>query len=488
LEYVVISIFLGALFLIINEIRKKEFVVHEHILLALLIAIPGELCFTLYKDMNSFYYIAGHILRFVSYYYLFKGTFISAVTYPYWKMERAFNQSEKKFEYAFEYMSIGMAIVDVEGRWQRVNPSLCSMIGYSEDELMKIPYQKIICQYDLSTPNEGGQQLKEGKIKCFELQKKVYHKLGYLIWVNINCAAIRDNNGNPLYFIAHIQDITDVKRANESLEHDKLKTEFFANISHEFRTPINIIFCSLQLMEFYIKSGLDKVKVNKQVSVMRQNCYRLIRLVDNLIDATKIDTGFCNLNMQNCDIVNIIENIVLSTSEYVKCKGKELQFDTDIEEKIIACDTDRIERIMLNLLSNAVKFTPQNGQIIVNLHDEGEFINIAVKDNGIGIEKNQIPVIFDRLRQVDKSLRRECEGSGIGLSIVKSIVEMHGGTVTVNSVYGSGSEFVVRLPAKTADDGYETNDMMKKDIKCDIQSNRVEKIHIEFSDVYFLDK
>lgn len=241
---------------------------------------------------------------------------------------------------------------------------------------------------------------------------------------------------------------------NEAIELDKLKTDFFANISHELRTPLNLILSSIQVSDLYIKEYLQEdndKKMKKYLSIIKQNCFRLLRLINNLIDITKIDSGFLEVQLYNCNIVSIVEETALSVSDYIRSKGISIQFDTEVEEKYMACDPEKIERIMLNLLSNAVKFTKPGGNISVNISDRQDCILISVKDTGIGISNEKINLIFDRFRQVDRSLSRSHEGSGIGLSIVKSLVEIHGGSITVLSNYGKGSEFIVELPVRQMD-------------------------------------
>ena len=274
------------------------------------------------------------------------------------------------------------------------------------------------------------------------------------------------------------------KLLDETIMSDTLKTEFFSNLSHELRTPLNVILSTLQLLDVYIRNGdVDdkKSKLEKYTNIMKQNCYRQLRLVNNMIDITKLDAGYFELELQNCNIVNVIESTALSVSEYIRHKSIDLTFDTDIEECIIACDPDKIERVILNLLSNSIKFTKQGGSMTVNIYDKGVNIIISIKDTGIGIPKDKIGIIFDRFRQVDKSLTRKQEGSGIGLSIVKSLVELHGGIVSVLSEYGKGTEFIIELPVKLLP---EENDKWRA---LDDESNdRIERIHIEFSDIYSL--
>jgi len=232
-------------------------------------------------------------------------------------------------------------------------------------------------------------------------------------------------------------DITEeIKAKNKMEETLKIQDEIFANVSHELKTPLNVIFSTNQLMEFYSKDDsleANKEKISKNINIIKQNCYRFIKLINNIVDISKIESGFLKLNLSNENIVNIIEDIVQSVSDYIKVKGLNIIFDTNTEEKIIACDPDKIERIILNLISNAVKFTNASGSIFVNLLDNGDTVEISVKDTGIGMDKKYLDNIFKRFHQVDKSLSRNAEGSGIGLSLVKSIVELHGGKTSAES-------------------------------------------------------
>ncbi|HEY8803883.1 MAG TPA: ATP-binding protein, partial [Clostridium sp.] len=272
------------------------------------------------------------------------------------------------------------------------------------------------------------------------------------------------------------------KLLDEAREYDKLKNEFFCNLSHELRTPINVMLSALQLLNLNEKNKSNienEVKVKKYYNIMKQNSYRLLRLVNNLIDITKIDAGYFSLRLKNENIVAIMEDITMSVTDYAKDKELELIFDTDIEEKTIVCDADKIERIILNLLSNAIKFTPPGGNIFVNITDKDSGILVSVKDTGVGIPADMKLSIFERFVQVDKSLSRNREGSGVGLSLVKSLVEMQGGTIRVESQYGSGSEFIIELP----ETGLPESETIIFDANIARGSN-IERIKIEFSDIY----
>lgn len=270
---------------------------------------------------------------------------------------------------------------------------------------------------------------------------------------------------------------------NKMLELDKIKTEFFSNMSHEFKTPLNIIFGTVQVLNNYRsddKINITIEKYDKYTGLIKQNCYRLLRLINNLIDISKIDSGYLEMNYKNYNIISVIENITLSVVEFAENKGLSIIFDTEVEEKYMCCDTDKIERIMLNLLSNAIKNTMPGGTINVNIYDNEDSVTISVKDTGIGIPEDKLKIIFDRFMQVDPSLQRKNGGSGIGLALVKSLVESHNGQAWVTSKQGEGTEFFVKLPVKILPNEIEEK---PDDNSCD---NLVEKINIEFSDIYSL--
>ena len=268
----------------------------------------------------------------------------------------------------------------------------------------------------------------------------------------------------------------------KDIQQNKNKTEFFSDISHELRTPINILMSSVQLMDIYTKDlKTDKAKsIKKYLGVMKQNGYRLLRLVNNFLDITKIEAGYYGTDMNKHNIVEIIEDITQSVVEYMKYKYVEIIFDTDEEEIYVCCDEDKIERIMLNILANAVKYTPSGGKIEVNIYSREDSVDITIKDNGQGIPREKIGMVFDRFSQVNKSLTKKQEGTGIGLAIVKNFVEMQGGKIFVESTLGEGTEFKITLPI--VDIGIE--DESRSRINSNRKSGLIEKMNVEFSDIY----
>jgi|GEM_PF-1568883 len=269
------------------------------------------------------------------------------------------------------------------------------------------------------------------------------------------------------------------EQKNELEKALKSQEAFLTNISHELKTPLNVIYSTIQLFNVYCTSGsLDQNKdsIFKYINSMMQNCYRLSKLINNIIDLSKIEAGFFELTLVNCNIVEIVEEIANSVSAYTDVKGLSIIFDTDIEEKIIGCDPEKIERIVLNLISNAIKFSDAGNEILVNIKDKNETVEISIKDNGIGIEHNQLNKIFNRFKQVDKSLSRNAEGTGIGLSLVKGLVEMHKGVIYVESEIGKGSKFTILLPASKA---VQEDILISRTIR-----SKIEDLQVELSDVF----
>jgi two-component system CheB/CheR fusion protein len=365
----------------------------------------------------------------------------------------------------------------------------------SAEELIGLQINEYLGVNELQLINKRNEYAQAGKNTVLPIEDRIVRKDGSAVYVEVTSMPFSIEGHDSQLII--LRDITFIKQENEmrcesdnrkrlldeAMVLDSLKNNFFSNLSHELRTPLNVIMSTLQLLIIHKENIDTKVLPEKQeryFNIMKQNCYRQLRLVNNMIDITKIDSGYFEINQQNHNIVSVIENITLSVSEYIKSKGLELVFDTDVEERIIACDLDSFERIMLNLLSNAVKFTKKGGSINVTINNKQESIMISVKDTGIGICKDKQDIIFDRFRQIDQSLTKNYEGSGIGLSLVKALVEMNGGNISVHSEYGKGTEFVIELPIRTIpDDNIVVNEK-------DIQQCSVEKIHIEFADIYNL--
>lgn len=404
---------------------------------------------------------------------------INDITEEY-RMEKNLKLDEQRLRGVTENIKDLIFTIDVEGKISYVNKAVIDVLGYSEEELLgKIYYDKLLVESNLKMIDS--KYFNEDKVLTID---KVRSKRGLVELESIS-SRIKDSKSNTLGWVRVARNIEDVKeieilknKFEEIKQYDKVRSEFFANLSHELRTPINIIYSCIQLLNNSKKfeSGFASL-YDKYEKTLKQNCFRMLRLVNNLIDITKIDSGFIKMDFINYDIIKLTEDITMSVIPYVESKNIDIIFDTDCEELEIKCDPDKIERIILNLLSNAIKFTEPGGRIEVSIFTDETWVDIRVKDTGIGIPSHMKEFIFERFIQNDKSLNRNKEGSGIGLSLVKSLVELHEGKVFLSESNESGSEFSILLPNVKLENDIEEDGSL--DYKTE-----VEKISIEFADIY----
>lgn len=276
-----------------------------------------------------------------------------------------------------------------------------------------------------------------------------------------------------------------LKAMKEVEEANNLKTNFITNISHELKTPINVILCAIQLLEI---KGCNNYKNRNTMGIIKDNCYRLTRLINNMIDIEKAELNNLKLSLEEVNIVSLAEELVMSVVPYAEKKNLTLIFDTNEEDVMMSVDISKIERVILNLISNAIKFSRENGEIYVTVTSQDECLEISVEDNGIGIADKHKRDIFKKFVQVDNSLNRKNEGSGVGLSIAQSLVELHNGKITVESEINKGTRFTVILPKEIFKYEDSNND---KDLKDSNDMRVIEynestkfKTRTELSDIY----
>ncbi|HEY9847979.1 MAG TPA: response regulator [Leptolyngbyaceae cyanobacterium] len=235
-----------------------------------------------------------------------------------------------------------------------------------------------------------------------------------------------------------------LQQAERLQELDRQKTEFFQNISHEFRTPLTLMMGPLESVV-----GQSQDLPYDQAAIALRNCRRLLRLVNQLLDLQRLDAGRMQASFRPCDLVNMVSQIVESFRPYCEKKGLRLVTELNTCPKLYL-DPEKFDKVLYNLLSNAMKFTEAGGSIAVKVEPAGDHIRIQVKDTGIGIRTEQIPHLFERFRQAEGSVNRSYEGSGLGLALVKELVELHGGQISVESIYQAGTTFTVWMPTGTA--------------------------------------
>jgi signal transduction histidine kinase/DNA-binding response OmpR family regulator len=241
------------------------------------------------------------------------------------------------------------------------------------------------------------------------------------------------------------------EQARRLTELDEAKNRFFANISHEFRTPLTLVLGPLQdaIEGAY---GAVSPHLNRQHRLMRRNARRLLRLVNQLLDLSKLESGKMDLHPRPGELIGFLQELVRVFTPLAERRRVTLEFSSDVNTVLTNFDADAIEKVFANLISNALKFTPEGGRVVVeaSLVDEGDSrqVRVEVRDNGTGIPEEHLERIFERFQQADTSIRRSHEGTGIGLTLAKELAELHGGTLTAESVIGEGSAFTVILPVE----------------------------------------
>ncbi|SHJ85643.1 hypothetical protein SAMN02745163_02722 [Clostridium cavendishii DSM 21758] len=382
--------------------------------------------------------------------------------------------TEKIFNILKDGITDIICILDIEGRIKYVSKSYLDTFGGTMEFYKYVPITHNVDEKDFKRVLEDIDIVVKQKVK--RVSGCNVYKKNKKIRFNYTMNPVK-NNGEVQYVVLLARECN---AEEDRLIDEKLRNEMFVNVSHELKTPVNVIFSGIQAMDLYMKTDINNRDghYKKYTYIIKQNCYRLLRLINNLIDITKIDSGYLTMNMGAYDIVKIVEDITMSVVTYAQTKGIEIIFDTTEEEIFINCDPDKMERIILNLLSNAIKFTETGGNILVRIFIENNKVVISIKDNGIGISSDKLNLIFDRFRQAGENVIKENEGSGIGLALVKSLVELQDGDIRVESFKNKGTEFFVSIPIP--EKLLPINEIYLENR----QEANIQRINIEFSDIY----
>lgn len=353
---------------------------------------------------------------------------------------------------------------------QYSNKKILKSLRIVEDEIIRIDLRMFLKKYfdiTLQDIKQSSNYISYAKMKKTDLEVEIF-------LTNI------DEN-NKILYVHDISEINVNKKMREVLEEyledDEIKKEFFANISHELKTPINLIFSALQVNQIYLKEN-NIYGFNKNRKIIKQNCLRLIRTINNFIDANKISEGYIVPEFEIHNIVELVESISIASNKYIQLIENKLTFDADEEEIYVSCDKEMVIRIILNILSNSVKYGKKGGNINVSIGIyKNDYVRIKIKNDGIKINKETIPYIFDKFTKLNKAFNRLKEGSGLGLFLTKALTELQGGNIKLVSD-DSGNEYIITMPKVTQPfnselvyEGCETNQLE-------------EKIDVEFSDIY----
>lgn len=353
------------------------------------------------------------------------------------RAQLALLQSEELFRNAFAFAVNGLALVGLDHRFLRVNPALCRLLGYAEPELLELTLDKITDATEREEQFNGLNQLVLGEVQSIQAERRYFHRFGYPLWAIDSTSLVRDFQGNPLYFVNQIQDMTERRIA------EQVKSEFIAVVSHELRTPLASIRGSLGLLA---AGTLDSdLELSKQMlSVAAIESERLVRLVNDILSLDRLEAHKLPLEKQQCNAADLMQQATQSIQSLAEERHIAIiLFPNAIE---VWADPDRMIQVLVNLLSNAIKFSPPQSAVTVTAQNQGEQVLVQVQDRGRGIPANKKETIFGRFQQIDSSDARQIGGTGLGLAICRTIVQQHGGKIWVESIEGEGSTFYFTLP------------------------------------------
>jgi PAS domain S-box-containing protein len=345
----------------------------------------------------------------------------------------------------FVQAAVGMALTTPEGRLLEVNRRTCEILGYPEAELKKMTAFDFAHPEDVGNTHSDVARLLAGEISEYARERRYLRKDGREIWCHTSVSLLRDPDGRPYRFVSVLEDITARKEAEQALRRSmELKDEFLATLSHELRTPLSAILGWTQVLRRRPMAGEE---LQKGLETIERNARMQTQLIEDLLDMSRITSGKMRLDVQPVDPASFIDAAIGTVLPGAEAKGLRLERLLDPAAGPIWGDPGRLQQVVWNLLSNAIKFTPRGGRVQVVLRRVDSHIEIAVTDSGIGIPPAFLGHVFERFRQADASTTRQHGGLGLGLSIVKHLVELHGGSVRAHSEGEErGTSFVVSLP------------------------------------------
>lgn len=371
-------------------------------------------------------------------------------------------ESESQFREAFENSRIGNAIVGLDGNFLKVNDALCQMLGYTEIELKTMSVLEVTHPEDVEAEVQFQNDSLAGGRTFFRMQKRYLTRDGVVIWANLNVVIARWADGTPRHFVGQVEDITEAIRQREELsrlarqaeEANRAKSDFLANMSHEIRTPMNGV---LGMTSLLLDSEGLTAEQRRQAEIIRTSSQSLLGVLNDILDFSKVEAGKLELEVVDFDLRALLDDLGFLVEEQIKLK--QLKFYCSVSSDtptFLKGDSNRLRQVILNLVSNAVKFTKQ-GSVnlkvqLERLENETAKLRISVKDTGIGIRKEAKKHLFKKFMQADSSTTRVYGGTGLGLAICKSLVEMMGGQMGVESTFGEGSEFWFTVDLQLASD------------------------------------
>jgi PAS domain S-box-containing protein len=356
------------------------------------------------------------------------------------------------FRLGFENANIGMCLVDLKGNLFKVNSQMASIFGYSTDELEQMNVNEIAHSDSKVVSPEFIKNSTTGTISQTEFEKSYFHKNGSIICCLVRSSLIKDENNNPLFFISHIQDITDKKIAENVLfeqkeELQKLNSEkdkFFSIIAHDLINPFNSIINFSNLLEGHVKNK-ENEEIEEISKIIHRSSNRMMNLLVNLMEWSQSKTGRMEFVPTHFEMEDLINDAILLFDETAKQKNISILKSIKLSKPILA-DRNMLFTVVRNLISNAIKYSNIDGIINITVEENKGVLDVSVSDNGVGIEYERIQKLF-QLNEIYSTLGTEREkGTGLGLILCKEFIEKHNGKIWVESTINKGSVINFTIP------------------------------------------
>lgn len=344
---------------------------------------------------------------------------------------------EGLFARTFEVAAVGVARLDPEGRWLYVNGCLCQILDWPREELLGRGSREITHDEDRAEDESVMAAFARGEIDSHHLEKRFLTKQGEPVWVDLSMSAERGRDGGVAYYIAMVHDIRARKRA------ERAKDEFFALVSHELRSPLHLLGSWLAVLR---RENAPEVR-ERAIAVAEHSAATLNRLIGDLLDASRIASGKLEIEREVFDLLEVVQGVVTAFEPDARARDVALALELPGRVPFVAGDPERIEQVARNLLDNALKFTPLGGRVVVRVTHERDHAALVVSDSGQGIPAPLLPHLFERFAQGEGGPRGSSRGLGLGLAIVRHLVDLHGGRIEARSEGpGRGAAFEVTLP------------------------------------------
>jgi len=359
-----------------------------------------------------------------------------------WKKYKKVLSTKRETEAVIRSIAAGLVVVDAKGKVVMMNPAAEKLLGTSKKDKVGKSMAENLKEEQMISLAKGSREEDDREIEVISKEdetKKVLRQ---------SSAVIEDEDGQTVGMVSVLSDIT------KQRELDQLKADFVSKISHEFRTPIVTVQNSLYLL-LSKKAGPVTDEQEKFLSLAQRNLKRLGKLIDDLLDLSKLEAAKMEMKFESQSIDKVIQEVCDSVISWAQSKN--VHIEKRIQEGIpnASLDYDRITQVLYNIIGNAVKFTPREGKIIVEawLGENKENVFTAVSDTGPGIVENELEKVFDRFQQTAERAATDISGTGLGLSIAKEIVELHGGRIWAESEQGQGAKFLFTLPLNRPQEG-----------------------------------